>query len=60
MWIVGSLRGVQVGLESEGRMARKNPFGREGNHSGHPPLWLGGDRGPGSSGGLEAEVRENG
>lgn len=35
--IVYSFRGVHTGLESVGGMARRNPFGREGNHSGHPP-----------------------
>ena len=41
-------------------MAGKNPFSREGNHNGHPPRRLGGDRGDGSSSVVEAEVRENG
>lgn len=55
-----SFRGVRASLETAGGMARKNPFGREGNHSGHPPRWLKGDRGAGSSRMEEAEARVNG
>ena len=55
-----SSRGVKVGLETVGKMVGKNPFDREGNHSGHPPCQLRGDRGAGISGVAEDEVRENG
>ena len=55
-----SFRGVQDGLEIVVGMAVKNPFSREGNHSSHPPHWLGGDRGAGRSGEEEAEERVNG
>ena len=55
-----SLRGVQANLESVDVMAGMNPLGRDGNHSGHPPQRPGFDRGAGSSGGMEEEVRENG
>ena len=41
-------------------MEGKNLFGTEGNHNGHPPRWIGVDRGVVSSGGMEAKVRENG
>ena len=58
--IVCNFRGVRVGLETVGGMAGKNPFGRGGNHSGHPPRRLGGDRGDGSFGAKEVEARENG
>ena len=40
---VCSGRGVQAGLETVGGMARKNPFDREGNHSGQPPRQLRGN-----------------
>jgi hypothetical protein len=55
-----SFRGVQVGLESAGGMVGKNPFGTKGNHRGHPPRRLGGDRGAGISREEEVEVRLNG
>lgn len=51
---------MQVGLETASGMVGKNPFDRGGNHSGHPPHWLEGDRGAGNSGTEEAEVRVNG
>lgn len=41
-------------------MASKNPFGREGNRSGHPPWRLGGEQGAGGSDAAEAKTRENG
>ena len=41
-------------------MAGKNPLGREGNRSGHPPRRLGGDSGAGISRAEEIEVRVNG
>ena len=55
-----SFRVVHDGLEIVGGMVGKNPFGREGNHSGHPPCRIGGDKGAGSSGGMEVEVKDNG
>lgn len=48
-------------FETAGVMVGKNPFVREGNHGGHPPLRrLGGDRGAGSSRTEEAKARSNG
>ena len=47
-------------LVTAGGMAGKNPFSREGNHGGHLPCQLGGDRGAGSSGAEGAKMRENG
>ena len=55
-----SFRGVQASLKTMGGMVGKNPFSREGNHSGHPPRRLGVDRGVGSSGVEEAKARVNG
>jgi len=46
-------------IETAGVMAGKNPFAREGNHGGHLPRRLGGDRGAGSCREKEAEGREN-
>lgn len=43
-----------------GVMAGKNPFAREGNHGGHLPCRLGGDRGAERSGAKESEAIENG
>ena len=41
-------------------MAGKNPLSREGNHGGHLPHPLRGDRGAGSSRIDDADVRMNG
>ena len=56
---VCSLGGVLVSLESVGGMVSMNPLDREGNHSGHFPRRPGGDRGARSSGGTEAEAKDN-
>ena len=47
-------------METAGGMAGKTPFDKEGNHSGHPPHWLRGNRGAGRYGAEEAEARVNG
>ena len=47
-------------FETAGVMAWRNPFAREGNHGGHLPRRLEGDRGARSSGAEEAKARANG